>query len=199
MEYIDIKQFKDKVKKDAETVTFKNNPDGAEYTVCFGYQKTGYGSKRFFLCPCCSKRVQKLYYVGCGYKCRECAKVNPYKGIKNMTKGGADEIAYRMKRYAAQNDIVFDFPFDYLDFLNDDRVKKASFRKKLTILQGLENMRFQAVMSQTTYTAKILSAVCRGKHPLLESESLWNLKNWFYNWRSGKRIVPDNPRQMIKM
>lgn len=198
MKYIDVKQFKDRVKADAKAVTFKN-PDGTEHTVLFGYQKTGYGSKRFFLCPCCSKYVQKLYYVGHGYKCRECGGINPYKGIKNMTKGGADEIAYRMKRYAAQNDIVFDFPFDYLDFLNDDRIKKASFRKKLTILQGLENMRFQAVMNQTTYTAKLLSSVCRGKHLLLESESLWNLKNWLYDWGSGKRIMLTNPRQMIKM
>ena len=116
-----------------------------------------------------------------------------------MTKGGADEIAYRMKTYAAKYDIEFDFPFNYLEYANDDRNKKESFRKHLIILQGLENMRFQAVMKQTTYTSKLLSSVCRGKHPLLKSESLWDLKNWFYDWGTGERIIVQNPRDMTKM
>lgn len=198
MHYIDVGYFKDKVKADAESITFRN-ADGVENTVLFSYQKTGYGQKRFFCCPSCSKRVQKLYYVGCGYKCRECSGINVYEGIKNRTKGGADEIAYRMGVYAAKHGIEFDFPFNYLDFANDNRVKKESFRNKLKVLQGLENMRFQAVMNHTIYPVKVLSSVCRGKHPLLKSESLWDLKNWFYDWCNGQKIIVQNPRQMIKM
>lgn len=198
MEYIDVKQFKGKVKQDARDVIFKNG-HGETHTVTFGYQKTGYGFKRFLCCPFCSKRVQKLYHVDHEYKCRECSGINPYYGIRNMTKGGYDEIAYRMKRYAARYDIEFDFPFDYLNFANDNRSKNDSFRKHLIILQGLENMRFQSIMNHTTYTSKLLSSVCRGEHPLLKSESLWDLKNWFYNWGTGERIVINNPRDMIKM
>ena len=198
MEYIDVKQFKGKVRQDARKVTFKN-VHGKTNAVVFSYQKTKFGFKRFFCCPYCQKRVQKLYYVDHNYKCRECSGINPYRGIKNMTKGGADEIAYRMKTYAAKYDIEFDFPFNYLEYANDDRNKKDSFRKHLIILQGLENMRFQAVMKQTTYTSKFLSSVCRGKHPLLKSESLWDLKNWFYDWGTGERIIVQNPRNMIKM
>lgn len=99
MRCIDVKQFKENVKPDAESATFTDS-SGIESTVSFGYQKTGYGLKRFFLCPCCAKRVQKLYQVDYSYKCRDCAGINPYRGITNMTKGGADEIAYRMIRYA---------------------------------------------------------------------------------------------------
>ena len=95
MEYIDVKQFKGKVRQDARKVTFKN-VHGKTNTVVFSYQKTKFGFKRFFCCPYCQKRVQKLYYVDHNYKCRECSGINPYRGIKNMTKGGADEIAYRM-------------------------------------------------------------------------------------------------------
>lgn len=197
MRCIDVKQFKENVKPDAESATFTDS-SGIESTVSFGYQKTGYGLKRFFLCPCCAKRVQKLYQVDYSYKCRDCAGINPYRGITNMTKGGADEIAYRMIRYAEKNDIQFNFPFDYLQYVYDKRIKKQSFRKCLAVLQGLENMRFQAILNKTTYSAKILSSVCRGKHPLLCEKSLSDLKNWFYDWNTGKEIVLQHPKQMIK-
>ena len=198
MEYIDVRQFKDKVKPDAKEVTFKDS-HGLQRTVSFLYQKTGYGKKRFFCCPFCLKRVQKLYFVGNEYMCSECGKVNPYEGIKNSTKGGYDDIFYRMKRYAARYDIQFNFPFDYLDFIFDPRIGKQSFRKHLTVLQGLENMRFQSIISKTTYSTKVLSSVIRGKHPLLQSQTLWELKNWFYDWNSGEQIIIEHPRQMIKM
>ena len=131
--------------------------------------------------------------------CSKCGNVNPYEGIKNNTKGGYDDIAYRMKRYAARYDIQFNFPFDYLDFIFDSRIGKQSFRKHLTVLQGFENMLFQSIMSKTTYSTKILSSVLRGKHPPLQTQTLWELKNWFYDWNTGQRIIVDNPRQIIKM
>ena len=115
-----------------------------------------------------------------------------------MTKGGADEIAYRMKQYAYKHDIAFEFPFDYTVFGNDERSRKQSFRDKLIVLQGLENMRFQAIMGKTIYSSKVISSVCRGKHPLLKAVSLYDLKNWIYNWNTGKEIILYHPRQIIK-
>lgn len=197
VEYIDVKQFKGKVSPDAKSVTFQIE-EGVENTVCFGYQKTGYGKKRFFLCPYCKRRVTRLYFVDHSYKCRECAGINQYKGIKNMTKGGSDEITYRMLRYAEKHDIVFEFPFDYLQFVTDERVRKKSFLKSLKILQGLENMRFQSVMSKVTYSSKVLSSVCSGKHPLLQEKSLDDLKNCIYNWNTGEEIIVQHPKLFIK-
>ena len=197
MKCINIKQFKGKVKPDAERVTFTDDT-GKQNTIEFCYQKTGFGKKRFLMCPYCSKRVEILYRSESGYKCRDCLGIKPYKGIKNMTKGGADEIAYRMKQYAYKHDIVFEFPFDYTVFGNDERSRKQSFRDKLIVLQGLENMRFQAIMGKTIYSSKVISSVCQGKHPLLKAVSLYDLKNWVYNWNTGKEIILYHPRQIIK-
>ena len=115
-----------------------------------------------------------------------------------MTKGGTNEIANRMKKYAYEHDITFDFPFDYMQFINDKRTRKQSFLKQLAVLQGLENMRFQAIMSKTTYSSKVLSSVCRGKHPLLSAVTLYDLKNWFYDWNTGKQIIVYNARSIIR-
>lgn len=197
MEYIEIKQFKGKVSSDAKSVTFQIK-EGVENTVCFGYQKTGYGKKRFFLCPYCKRRVTRLYLVERSYKCRECAGINQYKGIRNMTKGGSNEITYRMLRYAEKHDIWFEFPFDYLQFVTDERVRRKSFLKSLKILQGLENMRFQSIMSKVTYSSKVLSSVCSGKHPLLQEKSLDDLKNWIYNWNTGEEMIVQHPKLFIK-
>lgn len=197
MKCISVKQFKGKVKPDAERVTFTDDT-GKQNTIEFCYQKTGFGKKRFLMCPYCSKRVEILYRSESGYKCRDCLGIKPYKGIKNMTKGGADEIAYRMKQYAYKHDITFEFPFDYTVFGNDERSRKQSFRDKLIVLQGLENMRFQAIMGKTIYSSKVISSVCRGKHPLLKAVSLYDLKNWVYNWNTGKEIILCHPRQIIK-
>jgi len=92
----------------------------------------------------------------------------------------------------------FEFPFDYTVFGNDERSRKQSFRDKLIVLQGLENMRFQAIMGKTIYSSKVISSVCRGKHPLLKAVSLYDLKNWIYNWNTGKEIILYHPRQIIK-
>lgn len=47
-------------------------------------QPTGYGVKRFFLCPCCGMRRDYIYYYDRRWKCRECADLryrstNEYK------------------------------------------------------------------------------------------------------------------------
>lgn len=197
MECINIKQFRGKIRPDAGNVTFTDST-GKKNTIQLGHQKTGFGKKQFLLCPYCSRRVEILYHSKSGYKCRMCTGIKHYKGIKNMTKGGADEIAYRMKQYAYKNEIEFDFPFNYMSFWNDVRVKRKSFRNKLIVLQGLENMRFQAIMGKVTYSPKIISSVSRGKHPLLKAVSLYELKNWVYNWNTGKEIILYHPRQIIK-
>ncbi len=188
VEYIDVRQFKDKVKPDAKEVTFKDS-HGLQRTVSFLYQKTGYGKKRFFCCPFCLKRVQKLYFVGNEYICSECGKVNPYKGIRNDTKGGYGEIAYRMKRYAARYNIQFEFPFDYSYFALDKRVRKKSFVKCLMVLQALENMRFCSLIFKTTYKATVIRSVIMMKHPIQRSATLEDLKNNMYDWNTGKQIV----------
>lgn len=192
MRYIDVRQFKDKVKPDAESATFVNNT-GMQDTICFAYQKTGYGLKRFFLCPYCSKRVQHLFQVDGTYKCQKCSGLNMYKGIKNSTKGGYDEIAYRMKKYATKNNIHFEFPFDYSYFALDKRTRRKSFVGRLKVLQALENMRFYSLFFHTHYRSKVIKSVVTGNHPIIQSTTIEELKNNIYDWNTGMQIkIPES-------
>ena len=48
-------------------------------------QKTGFGYKRFFICPVCGKRRQYLYLFNDTYfVCRECTGKNIYKSRTNL-------------------------------------------------------------------------------------------------------------------
>lgn len=187
MNYIDVRDLKGKIKPDAQLVTLGIGE--RKQKVLLVYQKTGYGQKRFFLCPSCEKRVEHLYVTSKGIlKCRKCSGIR-YKGIQDTTKGSYDEIAYRMKRYANKHNIDFDFPFSYLAFANDKRCNKQKFRQYLTVLQALENMRFQALFYKTRYTSKLLNQVISGKHPLLQLLALSDLREWLYDWHTGKQIM----------
>ncbi len=186
---IDVRQIKEYIKPDAKTVVISSGDK--KQKVSLAYQKTGYGNKRYFMCPNCSERVESLYWVNGYWSCRKCSGVNPYNGIQNKTKGGYAEIAYRMQKYADAHDIQFDFPFNYLEFINDDRLQKKKFRNNLLVLQALESMRFHSLFFKVTYKASVLKSVTSGKHPLLQRVTLMELKDNTYDWSTGKQIILD--------
>lgn len=185
--YIDVNQLKGHIKTDAQDVTIRIGD--RTQVICLAYQKTGYGQKRFLVCPYCSKRVQRLYQTeNSDWKCRKCSGVNPYYGIQNNTKGGCDEIGYRMKRIAEKNDITFTHPFNYLDFVFDKRMQKKKFRDCIKVLQAMESMRFYSLFYGATYEPKIIRMVTTGKHILLKN-TMNDLKNNIYDWNTGKQII----------
>lgn len=187
---IDVRELKNRIKPDANSIVIASGDK--KQRVSLYYQKVSFGKRRLFLCPRCSKRIEYLYLVNGYWSCRECSGVNPYYGIQNNTKGGYDEIAYRMKRIAYKNDIQFDFPFNYLQYADDQRTRKEKFRNCLIVLQSLENMRFHSLFFHATYKPKILRLVIAGKHPLMHQVNLDDLKNNCYNWNSGKQIIIDD-------
>lgn len=193
---IDIRQLKGNIEADAEKI--KIETADKKQIVSLAYQKTGFGCKRYFVCPECSKRIEQLYFNGALWKCRRCSGANPYWGIQNSTKGGYDEIGYRMKRYAMMQNIEFDFPFDYLKFANDNRMKKSGFREKLMILQGLENMRFCSIILKINYEYRIIRSVLSGKHILLHTVTLMDLKNNLYDWHTGEQIRLASVKALLK-
>ena len=185
---IDVAQLKSHIKADAHDVTIRTG--GKSQVILLAYQKTGYGQKRFFVCPCCSKRVQRLYQSeGSDWKCRKCSGVNPYYGIQNNTKGGYNEIAYRMRKYADKVGIQFSFPFNYLDFALDARIHKKKFRDSVKVLQALENMRFHSLFFKSQYKPKVIKSVMNGKHPIIQNVTLEELKNNIYDWNTGKQVI----------
>ena len=185
--YIDVNQLKGHIKADAQNVTIRTGD--RSQVLCLAYQKTGYGQKRFFVCPYCSKRVQRLYQAeGSDWMCRKCSGVNPYYGIQNKTKGGFVEIGYRMQRIAEKNGISFTFPFNYLDFAFDERIQRKKFRQCVKVLQALESMRFHSQFFKTTYEPKVIRTVISGKHPLIQ-HTLHDLRNNIYDWNTGEQII----------
>ena len=195
MARIDVRNLKGKIKGDAASVTF--GIGDKKQCVMLTYQNTGFGKKRFFVCPYCVKNVQYLYVIKTDLKCRECAGIK-YTGIQNNTKGGYDEIAYRMKKYAAAHDIQFTFPFNYLAFALDQRMHREKFRAYITVLQALENMRFQAIMYKKAYSTKTIRQVTSGKHPLLQKCSLMELKEYCYDWETGQQIIVPSAKSILK-
>lgn len=157
--------------------------DGEKYNIQLSEQKTGFGSRKFFVCPECGRRTMRLYRrAGALFICDKCAGINAYKPIQNGTKGGYLELSYRMERYAAKRDIRFNYPFDYVQFADDPRCDDAAFRQSLLILQALENMRSQNILFKTVYSQKTIKAVLTGKHPLLSEKSLYKMQKWLWKF-----------------
>lgn len=154
---------------------------GKQFSVSFAEQKTGFGTRKFFVCPVCGKRRTKLFLCNSGLLCMGCAGVNPYKEIQNTTKGGYREIEYRMERYAEKNGFRIEkWPFEYTDYIEHPAYNRKKFRKVLKILQVLENMRLQNILFKTTYSQQTIKAVLKGNHPALTKYTLPELRKYLW-------------------
>lgn len=191
VQMITVKQIKDKCRPGAVAVTIGGNDSRKEQTIDLHRERSGCCDRLFFLCPSCGKKSVVLYLSGKGWTCRTCCPVSPYEGIQNKTKGGADEIGYRMKRYANLKGISFDYPFSYTAFALDDRTRQEGFRNSLKVLQALENMRTQALFFGNRYTVKDFRQVTTLKHPLMKTCSCSDLQQYLYDWHTGKVIQMD--------
>ena len=191
MQMITVKQIKERCRPGAVSLTVSGNDSRKEQTIDLHREKSGCCDRLFFLCPSCGKKAVVLYLSGKGWTCHTCCPVSPYAGIQKTTKGGADEIAYRMDRYANLKGISFDFPFSYTAFALDDRTRQEGFRNSLKVLQALENMRSQALFFGSRYTVKDFRQVTTLKHPLMKTCSCSDLQQYLYDWHTGKVIQTD--------
>ncbi len=143
--------------------------------------KVGFGFRNYLICPECGNRFVKLYLCGNRFVCRKCGKVPVYSGIQNTTKGGYKEIQYRMERYAGKHKIQFEYPFDYLDFVFDQKDPEA-----LRVLQALENMRCQSIFFGVKYSSSTIRSVLSGDHPIMKDDqiALQDLRDHFYDWNN---------------
>lgn len=178
--YIDIKQLKKNIKPNTEKL--KINMEGHDYQIFISRQITGFGEKCFMICPDCGERFTKLYFINEKLKCRNCGNVKAYWAIQNTTKGGYIEIQYRMEIIAQKNNISFEYPFDYMKIIIDERMRKPKLVETIKILQALENMRNQNIFSNTVYSTKSIKSVINGEHPNLKKYSLMEIRNYFFPW-----------------
>jgi len=169
LQTINIKDIRDSSKE-----FIKLSSNGQEIYIT--KQKTGYGYKRFFICPECGESRVKLYiYNSNAVYCRSCSPISPYRGITNTTKGGTDEMTYRMYRVAAEYGVELKFPFSYtvLLFQKPKYMKHEKWRTGMIKLQILENMRFQTIFFERRYNAGLIRYVldnCQDDYVLCDIE-----------------------------
>lgn len=145
--------------------------------------------KRFFICPECGKRKRELYLIGGEWQCASCGHLKKYRGIQYTTRGGFDEISYRMRMYGKKIGIQIHFPFDYLEYAIPDppitKKRIEEHRKHMKVLQSLQNMRNQALFFGTRYNAALFRQVTSGRHPLMKEHTLQELRTYLYDWKNN--------------
>lgn len=88
---------------------------GGRWTLRLVRIKNGFGGSRaFWLCPCCRRRVRFLYFSGSDFMCRECASLN-YKSQQETKDSMCD---YRRGMAFAENKLSVNPAFrpDGFDF-----------------------------------------------------------------------------------
>lgn len=178
MTFIKVEDFYDVIKQRKSQQSLQNNIDIVYLRISFGEDfqtlsftkvQVGYGKKNFFRCPICGRNATRLYFDNHLFRCLECCRSNPYKGIQNTTRGGDDYIGYKMERFAAKAGIgQFDYPFDYLKHPRPKGKHWSKWNKNLAIMQSLENMRTQSIFFHKIWDSKTIRSIEKGKNRFLE-------------------------------
>ena len=136
----------------------------AGYTVRSGQvivqltkQRTGFGYRRYFICPSCGRKCGKLYVTASGLYCQCCTPLDPYKTRRNLyDEDSARLIAWHMDKLVATiSDTRIEYPFNYFRYPIDppQGISRRKYRETLLRLQIMENMRHAALCSGYIVTA----------------------------------------------
>lgn len=146
---------------------YKIGSNGIEFTgeyIDLCKQKTGFGYKSFFICPCCGEVRAKLYYSNEAdeLRCRSCIDENVYKYRTNMyDEGGTDLIYYKMFKLARSIEIVEDleFPFEPLKYIwsKPKYMRRDKYETVIRQLIILEQLRMNVILFKTKYSAKYIN------------------------------------------
>ena len=188
---LDIRQFNGIMKNagyielDRLTEVLTGFPMGIQ-TLFFAYQRTGYGMKRFFICPECGRHCEYLYRKNRKgqWKCSGCSGRTPYWGLWNTDKGSYQELAYRMDRIADKIGIKIQYPYSYVQYQRMDKFNDRAYCDALRTLQALENMRLIAIEFHKRYDRKTIQAVIKGTHPIMMDGDITckDLEMRLYDW-----------------
>jgi len=146
-----------KIKDIPHTYTEKVKIQENNSYVYITKQNTGFGAKRFLLCPNCDSRRATLYLYQGNMLCRSCLPFDIYKYRRNLyDEGGTRLIEWHMNKLLRSIGInAFSYPFHYWQHLGTRPpfVKETRFLNTLKKVQVLENMRFSAIMAGKQFTA----------------------------------------------
>lgn len=176
---LDIRELEN---KDVEYIKLKN----ITVRIYIAKQKTGFGYKHFLQCPNCGSNRERLYLTGNNQiYCRSCSpkhiKKEIYRGITYTTRGGRDEIAYRMARIAKVYSIPLKFPFDYMSIIlkRPKYMRLNKWTEGLYKLQILENMRNQTIFFNKKYEAALIQRILEDH---LYDYTIADVQRYFLNW-----------------
>lgn len=189
--YVDIMDFKEYIEAGYDYADVLIN-ESTQTRLNFTKQKTGYGFKHFFICPVCGTRRSKLYQHQDKYICRTCYPHNVYRTIQNVPKGGNKYIGYRMKRYAEAHNIELKrFPFNYAEYEKPINRKGNGWADELTVLQALENMRYQTYSNNKRWSSKTINSVINWNNSLLYLFDLSEILDNCIHWDKGLDMNTD--------
>lgn len=186
--FVDIQDCVSRGPREMTAATIRLD-NGREYEVQFAGQRTGYGEKKFFICPRCGSRRTKLYLYGDWLLCRSCYPGEFYRTIKNVTPGGDLYIAHLMRSLARKEQIELQrVPFCYLEYRKPKYRHFKKWHTAIVKLQALENMRGQAIFFNKRYSLDVIKGVLKGENALMYVCTLQELDQYFYNWEDGSRL-----------
>ena len=120
-------------------------------------QRTGFGYRRYFICPFCDSKCGKLHRISKKLHCPSCTPLDLYAYRRNLyDEGGTTLIVWQTKRLARKIGITdIRFPFDLVDYL-DTQPPGVSWRryiKTLERIQRMERLRFLIIFRGYRFTA----------------------------------------------
>lgn len=119
-------------------------------------QRTGFGWRRYFLCPSCGRKCAKLHQIVEGLHCQSCSPVDLYAYRRGLYDEDSHHlIVWHMHKLAATiNDEPIQYPYHYFNYPIEppQGMSHERYRKTLLRLQILENMRYAAIAHGCRFT-----------------------------------------------
>ena len=137
-------------------------------------QRTGFGHRRYFLCPSCDRKCGKLHFQNEWLYCQKCTPQDIYKYRRGLyDEGGERLIMWHMNKLIKSiSNKPIKWPFHYHDYLfgKPQGMSGRKFRNTLMKLQIMENMRFEVIFAGRRFKATHIKGFTNN---IKESKSLW--------------------------
>ncbi len=178
-------------------------------TVRIVMQRTGFGYRRYFLCPSCSRKCEKLHLLSNGFHCHRCMPFDLYGFRRGLYDEGGDRlITWHMMKlgYTIGIDPI-EYPFHYWRYVLErpKSMRQEKYRKTLLKLQILENMRLATLICGCIFTGTDIKKYT--SELFIKHFDLWQVDDYlifgtnippeYYGFLLDKETAPPRPPHYI--